>query len=232
MNRLCIAGLLGVLTLVAAIGMGTVAQDDFNLNAPFGVRAIRLLAERSVVGLIESMHVMTATANLRTGDWEQMKDLLAQFEQSELTYDAWFLKPDGSYYKVETGLASANLSDREYFAQVMKGEITVGDLVVSRSTGRKSMILTAPILNGPTVIGALGVTLYLDDFSAFLNSQLLLPYEVAFYAYSNAESIICIHENPSLLLESANSSGIHLASGGIDISSFLGWTFVLGTIKD
>ena len=231
MKTLGITGLLGLLFVVIVTGMIVQAQEDFSLNASFGVRAIRLLAESYITGLIESMHVMTATADLRTGDWEQMKGLLAQFEASELSYNAWFLKPDGSYYKVETGLQSANLSDRDYYTRVMAGETTLGDLLVSRSTGRKSMVLTAPIYNGPSVIGALGVTLYLDDFSAFLNDQLLLPEGIGFYAYRTEDPVICIHANPALLLEPLASAGVMFATGGIDISAFLGWTFLLGTVE-
>lgn len=230
MKKLGTAGLLGLLLVTSVAGMVVQAQDDFSLGAAFGVRVIRNLTENYVNGLIESMHVMTATADLRTGDWDQMKSLLAQFEDSELSYNAWFLKPDGSYYKVETGLASANLSDRDYFARVMAGETTLGDLLISRSTGRKSMILTAPIYAGPSVIGALGVTLYLDDFCALINDKLRLPDGIGFYAYDEA-SLISMHANPALLLEHLASAGVSLASGGIDVSDFLGWTFVLGTVE-
>jgi hypothetical protein len=231
MKKLGIAGMLGLVFVMGVAGMMVQAQASFCLDAPFGVRAIRLLAESHISGLIESMHVVAATADLRTGNWEQMKGLLAQFEESELSYNAWFLKPDGTYYKVETGLQSANLSDRDYYARVMAGETTLGDLLVSRSTGRKSMILTAPIYNGPSVIGALGVTLYLDDFSAFLNNRLNLPAGVGFYAYRNEDPAISLHANSDLLLEPPAAAGITLAPGGVEVSDFLGWTFLLGTVE-
>ena len=231
MKQLRIAGWIGLLLVMIMAGDVVQAQDDFHLDAPFGVRAIKLLAEGYIKGLIDSMHVMTASANLQTGDWNQMETLLAQFEESELSYNAWFLMTDGSYYKVGSGLATSNLSDRDYYTQVMAGETTLGDLLVSRSTGRKSMILTAPIYNGPSVIGALGVTLYLDDFSTLLNDQLLLPEGVGFYAYRNEDPTICMHANSDLLLEPLALAGINLAPGGIVVSDFLGWTFLLGTIE-
>lgn len=229
MSKLGIVCVVGMLLAVGSIGGG--AQEDFSLSAEFGVRAIAELAETQLRGLIDAMHVMTATANLRTGDWDQMEGLLAQFEESELSYDAWFLQTDGSYYKVGTGLASANLSDRAYFARVMVGETTLGDLVVSRSTGLKSMVLTAPIINGPSVIGALGVTLYLDGFSALLIDQLQLSDGMGFYAYDEADSVICVHADPHLLLEPLASAGIAMAPGGLLVSDYLGWVFVLGTVE-
>jgi hypothetical protein len=231
MKKLKIAGVFGLLLVMGIAGVVAQAQEDLSLDVAFGVRVIARLAEAYIGGLVDAMHVMTATANLRTGDWDQMQGLLAQFQESELSYDAWFLKPDGTYYKVESGLASANLSDRGYFAKVMAGETTQNDLVVSRSTGRKSMVLTAPIFNGPTVIGALGVTLYLDDFSAFLADKVRLPESVRFYGYDTDDLVICVHSNPDLLLEPESSSGITLARGGIQISTAIGWTFVLGTAE-
>ena len=231
MKNLGIVSVFGLLLVVSIVGLTAQAQDEFHLDAPFGVRMIAQLSEAYIGGLIDAMHDMTVTADLRTGDWDRMRDLLAQFELSELSYNAWFLKPDGSYYKVETGLVSANLSDRAYFPKVMAGETTYGDLVISRSTGRKSMVLTAPIFNGPTVIGALGVTLYLDDFSRLLEDKLQLPEGVSFFAYRTDDPIICIHPNSALLLEPFTSAEIALVPGGVAVAELIGWTFVPGTSK-
>ena len=226
MKKIILMGTIGVLLLASSV---VVAQDGPSLDAETSIRLIAELAESAISNLIEKMHVMTATANLRTGDWDQMVDLLAQFEQSNLSYNAWFLQSDGSYYKVATGLASANLSDRAYFSRVMAGETTWGDLVVSRSTGRKSAILTAPIFNGPTVIGALGVTLYLDDFSSHLYSLVQLPENLEFYAYGISDSLITVHADAASLLEPVDSLGSLPSADGTHISDVLGWGFVLGT---
>ncbi|MFC2108119.1 hypothetical protein ACFLS5_01505 [Candidatus Bipolaricaulota bacterium] len=219
-----------VVALVLALGAvsGHVQGEDLCLNAAYGAATAATLADTVLVGLIDAMHTLTATAELRTGEWETMRTLIGQFEQSTLlSYNAWFLLPDGTYYKVATGLATANLSDRGYFAPVMAGETTVGDLVISRSTGRKSMILTAPIERDGVVIGALGVTLYLDDFSWLLADKLNLPFGVGFYA-TNKEGLMAVHSDPSLLMEHQSLCAINLAQAGFQISEFLGWTFVLG----
>lgn len=229
MKKLGVAGVIALMVVSFVVGIAVHGQESVSLDAAFGVRMIEKLTESAISALVDGMNVMTATANMRTGDWDQMEDLLAQFEESELSYNAWFLKTDGSYYKVGTGLASANLSDRDYFPTVMGGNATLGDLVVSRSTGRKSMILTAPVFNGPSVIGALGVTLYLDDFSAYLASKLNLPEGLSFYGYDKNAMVICVHPDASLLLEPEASSGISMAAGGHEISDLLGWGFILGT---
>ena len=90
------------------------------------------------------------------------------------------------------------------------------------------MVLTAPISNGTTVIGALGVTLYLDDFSAMLEDLLRLPTGLEVYAAQTSTGLICMHADPSLLLEPGASAGISPVAGGVQISDSLGWTSILG----
>ena len=229
MKKLWVSLVAGILILSSAIA-GFAQGNDLCLDASHGVASVVTLAETYVSGLIDAMHVLTATAELRSADWETMRSLIDRFEQSTLlTYNAWFLVPDGTYYKVATGLASANLSDRGYFGRVMSGETTMGDLVISRSTGRKAMILTAPIERDDVIVGALGVTLYLEEFSELLESKLALPRGVGFYAAS-AEGLIAAHSDVSLLMETQSACAITLAQGGLQISDILGWTFVLGVL--
>jgi hypothetical protein len=50
MKTLRIAGLLGLLFVVIVTGMIVQPQEDFSLNASFGVRSIRLLARVHTLG--------------------------------------------------------------------------------------------------------------------------------------------------------------------------------------
>ena len=220
-----------VMVVLGLSVMGCAQGADLCLDAAYGATAVATLADTLVGGLVDAMQTMTATSELQSGVWETMRPLIGQFEMSSrLTYNAWFLRPDGTYFKVATGLASANLSDRTYFAPVMAGEMTVGDLVVSRSTGRKSMILTAPIERDGQIIGALGVTLYLAEFSGLLLDGLVLPEGAGIYATS-ADGQITVHGDPALLLEDQSQSGIEAALRGSVLSDLLGWTFALGWVS-
>jgi len=73
----------------------------------------------------------------------------------------------------------------------------------------------------------LGVTLYLDDFSRLLADKLNLPLGVSFYA-ADKEGLMAVHSDLSLLMEDQSLCAITLAQGGLKISEFLGWTFVMG----
>jgi len=220
----CVALVMAALVLVP----GTAVGSSFSVDGAVAVSAAVGLAEAHLGGLLQMMEVLASTADLQVGVWGGMRDLLAQFEELPISFNAWFLLPDGGYYKVATGLTGGNLSDRAYFPRVMAGETTIGDLVVSKSTGRKSMIMTVPIERNGAVIGALGVTVYLDDLSRQLVDTLALPEGVVFYA-ETADGLIALHSDPAVLLEDVSAAGVDGILTVRATSSLLGWTFVVGS---
>ncbi|MCK4574427.1 MAG: hypothetical protein KAU36_08645, partial [candidate division Zixibacteria bacterium] len=138
---------------------------------------------------------------------------------------AWFALPDGSYHTVDTGLTGANIADRDYFPKVMAGETVIGDLVVSKSTGREVMIVVVPVKDGGDVVGVLGVSVYLDDLSQLTAADLELSSGMVLYAV-NGEDVIALHTDTSLILEDASEAG-DLSQSVSATSSLLGWTFTL-----
>ena len=215
------------LVLALAVTPVALAQDSIEIDASVVARAAAELADAYLGGLHDMMGILATTADLQVGVWGGMQELLGRFETLPAPFDAWYLLPDGSYYKVETGLASANLSDRNYFPKVMAGEATYGDLVVSKSTGRKSMVMTVPIERSGSVIGALGVTVYLDEFSALILDALEIPEGMGLFAHT-PEGRITMHADVDLLLEGADASGIEQDVPVGVASDFLGWIFVVG----
>jgi len=224
---------LGVVLALTVATFVSLAEEDGQFVVPGEVAAAAAarLADAHIGDLFAAMKVLASTADLQVGVWGGMRDLLAQFEQQPVSFNAWFLLPDGSYYKVEEGLTDQNLSDRAYFPKVMAGEATLGDLVVSKSTGRKSMAMTVPIERSGAVIGALGVTVYLDDLSRLIAEELALPEGFVLFAYAE-DGEMALHSNPNLLLEEVAESGVDLAAAATATSSLLGWTFVVGIAGD
>ncbi len=66
-------------------------------------------------------------------------------------------------------VTGADMSDRQYFKNAMKGEVTISEPVVSRVTGEISIIIAAPIwengVSGSTVVGCV----YVVPHETFLN---------------------------------------------------------------
>jgi len=161
--------LLIVVVIVAIVGgFGSESKEECLFDSTLGVPAARALTEAHVDGIVTSMQVMALTDEVKSANWETMSPLLAEFEDGSISLVAWFALPDGSYYTVDAGLASGNLNDREYFPVVMGGEVVIGDLIVSKSTGRESAVVTVPVKDGNDVVGALGASIYLDDLSQLI----------------------------------------------------------------
>ncbi len=197
------------------------------ISGEAGVSAIAALAEVRIDALMSCMQVMAMTEEVKSGEWDMMRAILAKFQQTSIPLVAWFVLPDGSYYTVDVGRASANLADRAYFPKVMAGEIAVGYLVVSRSTGRAAMVLAVPVESGGQVIGALGVSVFLKELSEIIVADLGSPADIVFYALSD-DGKIALHSNTDLVMEDASALGAvpeHVVSKE---SSLVGWTFSLG----
>ena len=187
------------------------------------------LAETYVEGLIRTMVVLAATAPVKAGYWDGMFNLLETFQEASLPMATWFVLPDGSYYTVDVGLASANLSDRDYFPVVMSGRIATGYFVVSRSTGRVSMVTAVPVTSDGEIVGALGVSLFLDSFSRAIAEDLALPDGDLFYFYAaTPDGQIALHSDPDLLQADVSEAGVVVEDTATLVSPLLGWTFGVG----
>jgi len=223
-TSLSIAVLLTIVTCFLTFGATGSAAPT--IDATVGVSAAVGMTEAYVASLMGTMQMMATTSEVTSGDWDTMKGLLTKFQNTSIPLVAWFALPDGSYYTVNAGLTSANLSDRAYFPKVMNGQITVGDLVVSKSTGQKSMVITVPVEKNGKVIGALGISVFLDQLSGIVAGALDLPSGTVLYAINGAGQV-ALHTNTDLILE--DTSKITPPAESVSkASSLLGWTFTLG----
>ncbi|UCF10110.1 MAG: hypothetical protein JSW65_00010 [Candidatus Bipolaricaulota bacterium] len=214
---------LSVLVALLAVGLPA-ASATVDLDAAVGATAAAGLFDTYVEGLLRTMTVLALTDEARSADWETIFPLLQAFQDTSLPMATWFLEPDGGYYTVSGGRSSANLSDRAYFPVVMGGEIASGYLVVSRSTGRKSMVAVVPVLVEETVVGGLGVSVFLDTLSEAIGDDLDLPEGLAFLALT-PEDEIALHSDTDLLLLGSGEADVSFDDGASAVSDLLGWTF-------
>jgi len=215
--------------LLLVVGCGGCDESEVRIDAEVGVSAAVALTEARVEGLVSMMEVMALTDEVQSAEWDNMVDMLTEFEESSIPLVAWFALPNGSYYTVDIGLASGNLSDRAYFPKVMAGEVVIGELVVSKSTGQKSMVITVPVDDEGEVVGALGVSVFLEELSALVAADLGLSGEIVLYAV-NDEGTVALHTDTALIME--DSLAIEVPDMVFSqVSSLLGWTFTLGFME-
>jgi methyl-accepting chemotaxis protein len=82
----------------------------------------------------------------------------------------------------------------------MAGNAILGELVVSRSTGKSSGIVAVPIRGSDgTIVGALGASIYLDRLSAQLEREMNLDPSMIFYSF-DAQPLLGLVWDASLIM--------------------------------
>ena len=209
--------------LVAALGCGGNKETD-KMDIKMGVSALVALADSHIASYVNSMETLAMTQEVQSRDWGEMVGLLAIVEQAQVHGLIWFVLPDGSYFTVELGKTNLNLSDRAYFPRLMAGNNVLGDLVISKSTGKKSLIAAVPVKQEGEVIGGLGTSIFLDDLSTTLAEELDLSDDMVFCA-TTAEGKVALHSDTELILAENPDLPKHVVS---ETSPLTGWCFALG----
>jgi hypothetical protein len=212
------------LVLLGVASLCSCKDNRSESDLQMGASAIAVLADSYIENCVNTLEIMAITDEVRSGDWETMLPILTKADDVMLPGPRWFALPDGSYYVVGMGKTDKNISDRAYFPVVMSGSNTYSELVVSRSTGEKSLVTAVPVLRDEKVIGALGVSVFLEDLSNTISEQLSLSDNMIFYAV-NATNQIALHSDTEMILgekpEPMENSVSHLAL-------FTGWQITLG----
>ena len=89
------------------------------------------------------------------------------------------------------------------------------------------MVTAVPVALGGQVVGALGVSLFLDSFSLVIAEDLALPDGVVFYAVT-PEGQIALHSDTALLQADVSEAGVIVEDTATAVSRLLGWTFGVG----
>jgi hypothetical protein len=185
--------ILKIILLFLALSLPAMAVEETSPvldQVGINMAAMRLLlnsfaalGEGHVEQVLRGLKLISVTEEAQSGEWEKMKGLLTAFERSGVKAAAvWFVRPDGSYYSVKKGLTGQNLRDRDYFPGLMAGADVIGDLVISKSTGKRTAIVAVPIRTKGKMIGALGASLAVENISRMIDEKMGLPENMIFYA--------------------------------------------------
>lgn len=142
---------------------------------------------------------MLAADDGRSGKWEKIEPGLRRAAKLDVPAAFWFALPDGSYWTTLSGKQTANMSDRAFFHAAMAGQVSVGGLVVSRSTNRPVAVVAVPVRsNDNRVIGVLGASVYLDDLSARVKRDMGAGPNVLFFSV-DTHGLVGINSNASII---------------------------------
>lgn len=166
------------------------------MDRQVALNAYQGLVEDHVSGVLRSAKIIAASREAQSANWDQVRPMLDRFSQDLETEAAiWFAMPNGSYYSTETGeLTTQNLKDRAYFPGLMAGQDVLGELVVSKSTGHRSVIVATPVKIDGKTVAAIGISLRLRLISQLVERHTQLPDDMYFYSL-NPQALISTHRN-------------------------------------
>lgn len=195
------AALIVLLALASRADARSAPDQGFDIDARSAVAAFAALVESDLDRALAGARTLAATSDARSGDWSKIKVPLSVYARTVPWAAAiWYARPDGSYYTLEKGLTRQNIRDRAYFPRLIGGSVVEGVLVVSRSTGNKSIVIAAPVTDGNEVVGAVGASIEVENLAARLEGQLRLPAAVVFYALDRAGQT-ALHRDSKLMFD-------------------------------
>jgi hypothetical protein len=178
---------------------------NLKLDPQAALNAYTGMVEEHFAGILRTAKILVLTDEAKSGKWESVKPLLDTFSK-ELPTDAtaWYAMPDGSYYTTESGkLTDQNIKDRAYFPRLLAAQDVSGDLVISKSTGHRSVIVASPVTLNGKIVAAIGVSVRVHLLSDLVSEQMKLPDNTYFYALDPNAKIV-IHRYAERLFKNVN----------------------------
>lgn len=128
---------------------------------------------------------------------DKMSHLKNEVNRNNL-YETFFIADNSGNYVITSG-SPGNVSDREYFKNVMQGKVVVSDPVVSRATGKTVIVVASPIMKNGKINGLLGGTVPIDDISQRIGA---IKAGDTGYAYMvQGDGLIIAHKDESVLMK-------------------------------
>jgi len=96
-------------------------SDTWKLDGRAALGTTVALTEQYLKHSLTSLRLIAQSPATRSGIWPQIRPGLAALKEA-IPGAALYIEPDGNYYSVEKGYTRLNLSDREYFGPLFRGE--------------------------------------------------------------------------------------------------------------
>jgi hypothetical protein len=199
-----------VVLATAACGKVYVAEDTSELRRSAGPEATLTVGAHFLSSVfthtLSSLELIASTPEAKGGDWPGIKPYLERLSD-DLPGVYFFVMPDGNYYSVSRDFTNLNLANRPYFNSLFEGHHVMGFPIYSRSSGKKSALVAAPIVVDGKVTGALGASVFLDDLNARLNRDFTLPENYAWFVLDSDGVVMLDRESDFIFMSSLTQGG-------------------------
>ena len=202
------------LTVFLLVLMTSLLLFSMDISEAIGDTTLFIYAfETNLNNLRVTLDVLSKTEEVKSGDWEQMQELIGEIQQQDESILYWFSNPDGSYYTVEKGLTDFSLKEREYFKQLEREEQVYGAVITGYTSLQKSIVVAMPVYRNEKLVGYLGGSKFTDSLIAYLDVMAQNGVDRSFYAItSEGEEIIKYNINDEVT-ESLNAIMVETGFG-------------------
>lgn len=177
----------------------TAGMPAADADGQIALSALMSLSDTHLQGVANVLTMVAASDAARSGEWERIRGPLAAAARLNPPAVHWFALPDGTYWTLDEGRAATTLADRAYFPRVLGGHTVLGDLVVSRATGKSTAIVAVPVRRPEgAVAGVLGASVHLDSLSLQIRREMGLQPNQIFYSL-DATPVVGLHSDPEII---------------------------------
>jgi len=184
-----------------------------------------------VAGNLDSLEAITARPELRSMNWGEQEPVLRSELERIGSFVAFGVADLTGFVRLTDG-TTAQVQDRPYFIEAMKGNSSVSDLLVSRADSTLVLVNAAPIKDNGKVVGVLIATL--DGASLSQITDRLGFGEGGWAFIFHRDGTLYAHDNREYIFEQTNifSGTGHLAAAGRAIKTLGSDTGVVRYVQD
>jgi len=251
--RLLLA-VLCIASLFSSPGSAAVAPPAFTVDARVVVASLASIVDGHFRTMEDSLDLVAATPEARSGDWAQIKPLLERTGKINVEAGLAYATPSGSFWTIAQGRQTVKIADRPYFRSALAGKTVVAEMVRSRTTGRPVANIAVPVKDAAgKVTGIVIAAIYLDSLSKLVQHEMALDSHDIFFSF-NANALVGLNwDQKQIFLEArtlspdidrafgqmlAHDAGVesythHGATRTVVYrkSNYTGWWYAFGTVR-
>jgi hypothetical protein len=178
-----------------------IAVPTFAVDGTVALASLIAISDGHLAKIADQFKILATRQEVIRGDWKKIKPLLAQVADRNVPALLWFAHPTGEYRTVQHDGVNVNLRSRPYFHRLLAGKTVIGDLVVSKSTGKNIAVVAIPVFQQGKVVGVLGASIYLDKLSERIKQEMALPPNMIFYSFDSRPLLALVWDQGLIFTE-------------------------------
>lgn len=196
--------LIGLLPmLLSGIIMMNITNKEILLKEEQSMQSLAIATADSIDGWLETrfseLQLAAKTEQLRSNDPKRQLAILKELKSQSDSYEtAVFTDKTGIVraHTTEENINVMNLGDRDYFLKGMQGEVSTSQIIVSRTTGNRIIVMATPVYGeDEKIIGVLSATINFEDLVNRFLTDASVQVKGMFPVLVDAEHMIQVFNN-------------------------------------